>query len=184
MTKSKADAEATAAEAPADDLESLVPVSVEYCSICGMPFDFCDYGDMWESGECRSECARRYPVIFGTTEEVEEQLSSIAAQTASTPRKKKAEARQEVVVQRNVRSKRKVVTSVTGLQHFGVKLEAAAKLFSKHFASGSGVVKGLPGQMDKVDIQGDVEDQVIELILTHYPEITEDNIARTSAKLK
>ncbi|CDR97032.1 translation initiation factor SUI1 family protein, putative [Babesia bigemina] len=167
-----------------DEVPALAAVEVEYCPRCGMPFDFCDFGDKWESGECREECARRYPEIFGSAEDVAEQLSKIAVAPPAAPRKKKPEVRQEVTVQRSTRSKRKVVTSVTGLHLFGVKLEAAAKLFAKQFASGAGVVKGVPGQMDKIDCQGDVEDQVIDLILSQYPEITEDKIVRLTAKLK
>lgn len=177
MGKSKSNTEGVTAE----EGEPLVPVTVEYCPNCSMPFDFCDFGDKWDTGVCYEESYRRYPEIFGTVEALAEQM---AKATVSQPRKKKPEVRQEVTLQRSSRSKRKVVTTVTGLHLFGVKLEAAAKLFAKHFASGAGVVKGVPGQMDKIDCQGDVEDQLVELIMTQYPEITDDKIVRLPSKVK
>lgn len=177
MVKQQAAAEGVATE----EGEPMAPMTVDYCPNCSMPFDFCDFGDKWDTGVCREECIRRYPEIFGTEEALAQQLSKV---TVTQPKKKKPEARHEVTVQTSTRSKRKVVTSVTGLHFFGVKLEAAAKLFAKHFASGAGVIKGIPGQMDKIDCQGDVEDQVIQLIMAQYPDITEDKIVRLPSKVK
>lgn len=177
MGKNQASTDCVAAE----EGVPMVPVLVEYCQHCSMPYDFCDFGDKWDTGVCREECIRRYPDIFGTEEELAKSMSKVSV---SQPRKKKPEVRQEVTVQTSSRAKRKVVTSVTGLHLFGVKLDVAAKVFAKHLASGAGVVKGIPGQMDKIDCQGDVEEQVIQLILTQYPFITEDKIVRLPSKIK
>lgn len=112
MGKSKSNTEGVTAE----EGEPLVPVTVEYCPNCSMPFDFCDFGDKWDTGVCYEESYRRYPEIFGTVEALAEQM---AKATVSQPRKKKPEVRQEVTLQRSSRSKRKVVTTVTGLHLFG-----------------------------------------------------------------
>ncbi|EDO08087.1 translation initiation factor SUI1 family protein [Babesia bovis T2Bo] len=166
------------------EVPALEVVTVEYCPNCGMPYDFCDFGDKWETGECRTESARRYPEIFGSPEDIAEQLLKISVSPPPVQRKKKPEVRQEITIQRSTRSKRKIVTTISGLHLFGVKLEVAAKMFAKQFASGAGVVKGVPGQMDHIDCQGDVEDQVIDLILAQYPEITQEVIIRLPSKVK
>jgi len=81
--------------------------------------------------------------------------------------KVKKKAKPEVVMERNVRNKRKCITSVTGLDTFKVKLGEAAKLFGKKFASGASVVKNASGK-EQIDIQGDCLDQLPAVILKHY----------------
>lgn len=51
---------------------------------------------------------------------------------------------------------------------FNVNTADAAKLFKKKFACGSAVVKGDCGQPDTVDIQGDAEDDLLELLVKEY----------------
>ncbi|KAK2196680.1 bifunctional SUI1 domain/SUI1 domain superfamily [Babesia duncani] len=174
--------EATVTES-INETPSMVPVKVDYCPHCGMPFDFCDFGDMWHTGVCQKECIKRYPEIFGTEEST---INQLAATSISNKRKIKVpkEVVQEITIQRSTRSKRKIVTSIIGLDLFGIKLDAAAKTFSKHFATGATVVKSVPGQPDKVDIQGDVQEALIELLLANYPEITPEKITRLPSKLK
>jgi len=58
-----------------------------------------------------------------------------------------------VLIQRLQRNKRKFVTVVTGLEHFGVKLKDAAQCFKKKFSCGSAVVAGECGKPDEIDIQ-------------------------------
>ncbi|AFZ79320.1 hypothetical protein BEWA_021680 [Theileria equi strain WA] len=130
----------------------LTPVIVEYCPHCTLPYDFCDFGDVWDTGACFKECSRRYPEIFPIDSLAIDQLSSLTLSVK--PKKKSAkEIPQEVTIQRSSRTKRKVITSITGLHLFGVKLEPLCKQFSKLFATGATIVKGLPGQLDRIDVQ-------------------------------
>lgn len=69
----------------------------------------------------------------------------------------------KVIIKRIERNKRKHVTSVSGLEAFGVDLKKAAKQFSSKFATGSSVTKNLQGQ-DEIVVQGDVSDEIIEMI--------------------
>ena len=67
---------------------------------------------------------------------------------------------QQVIIDKNTRNKRKCVTTVFGLDSFGVKLSEAAKLFGKKFASGAAVVKS-PTEKEQIDIQGDCLEKVL-----------------------
>merc|ERR1711879_353716 len=82
--------------------------------------------------------------------------------------KKKRESSPHVKIKKLTRSGRKCVTSVAGLEGFDVKLDNAAKLFKKKFSCGASVVKGDAGQPDTVDVQGDFEDEVVDLIVDEF----------------
>uniref|UniRef100_A0A0D3AIN7 SUI1 domain-containing protein n=1 Tax=Brassica oleracea var. oleracea TaxID=109376 RepID=A0A0D3AIN7_BRAOL len=53
--------------------------------------------------------------------------------------------RQEVIIEKVVRNKRKCITIVKGLELFGIKLSDASKKLGKKFATGASVVK-VPGR--------------------------------------
>jgi density-regulated protein DRP1 len=72
---------------------------------------------------------------------------------------------------RSARGKKKSVTCVKGLNTFGVDLKVAAKFFGSKFACGSSVT----GE-DEIVIQGDVKDELYEVIPEKWPEIDEDLI--------
>jgi density-regulated protein len=94
-----------------------------------------------------------------------------AAAAAEAPKKKssskKAKDKPRVVLETNTRNKKKCITTVTGLEHFGVKLSEAAKAFGKKFACGSSVVK-TPSGGEQIDMQGDFLRQCAELVLKNY----------------
>ena len=58
----------------------------------------------------------------------------------------------EVVLETTTRNKKKSITTVHGLDAFGVKLSAAAKACGKKFASGASVNKTASGR-ERIDIQ-------------------------------
>lgn len=83
------------------------------------------------------------------------ELSLKDAQTTVNEKKqagKKKKTVQEVVIARAVRNKKKCVTTVSGLDTFGVKLSEAAKVFGKKFACGASVTKTAAGG-EEIDIQ-------------------------------
>ena len=63
--------------------------------------------------------------------------------------------KQKVIISKEVRNKKKAVTSVEGLETFSVKLKDAAKVFGKKFAASSSVKEKDSGGQEIV-IQGDV----------------------------
>eukprot|EP00983_Pelagomonas_calceolata_P000462 15710-Pelagomonas_calceolata.AAC.1 len=58
----------------------------------------------------------------------------------------------KVVIDVNTRNKKKMITTVTGLELFGVKLAEASKLFGKKFACGCSVTKSATGT-EQIDMQ-------------------------------
>mmetsp|Transcript_24206 Transcript_24206/g.53723 ORF Transcript_24206/g.53723 Transcript_24206/m.53723 type:complete len:225 (-) Transcript_24206:205-879(-) len=150
------------------------PVHVEYCSICGLPPDFCQYGPSWE--KCKPMCMEKFPQYYPELSGVSLEDAKKKAEEASDKTKvkelpggkKKREVSPHVTIKKLTRGGRKCVTSIAGLDGFSVKLEDAAKLFKKKFSCGASVVKGDTGQPDTVDIQGDFEEEVIEIITKEF----------------
>lgn len=70
-------------------------------------------------------------------------------------------------MERATRNKRKCVTSVLGLELFGVKLAEAAKKFGKKFACGASVVKDASNK-EQIDVQGDCMDELVEFLVKEY----------------
>ncbi len=58
----------------------------------------------------------------------------------------------QVLIETNTRNKKKMVTTVTGLELFAVKLSDASKAFGKKFACGCSVTKS-PTGTDQIDMQ-------------------------------
>lgn len=89
---------------------------------------------------------------------------------AGTGGKKKKSSKADmaqVVISIAQRNRRKHITSVAGLDAYGVKLSDASKAFGKKFASGASVVKG-QGTPDTVEIQGEFKEPLAELIVDQY----------------
>lgn len=106
-------------------------------------------------------------------------------------KKSKEDGPKKVTVSRAPRGKKKSVTVVTGLSTFGrygnpadqsvlvkvvllfsdIDLKVAAKFFGTKFACGSSVTGD-----DEIVIQGDVKDELFDIIPEKWPEIDEDSI--------
>ncbi|KAJ4958180.1 hypothetical protein NE237_025291 [Protea cynaroides] len=87
----------------------------------------------------------------------------------------KKKEKQEVVIEKVVRNKRKCVTIVKGLDLFGVKLSDASKKLGKKFATGASVVKG-PTEKEQIDVQGDISYDIVEFITDTWPDVPETAI--------
>lgn len=81
------------------------------------------------------------------------------------------------------RNKRKYVTEVSGLEHFGLDLKKIAKEFGKKFATGSSVTK-TPSGGEEITVQGDVSDDIFDWLGEHHEEIPEENIELVEDKKK
>lgn len=135
-------------------LENLA-INVQYCDQCTLPLEYCEFTD----------CARRD--ADGQDSEHKRQTRGGKAQGPKA--KKQAEKKLEVF--RSNRGKKKYVTVIVGMATFGVDLKDASKSFSKKFACSSSVTGP-----DEIVVQGDVKDEIIELIPEKFPEIDADLI--------
>ncbi|KAG0267476.1 Translation machinery-associated protein 22 [Mortierella polycephala] len=168
--------------------EHVKPREVPYCGFCSLPPEYC---------ECKQWLSRNdkvlYSILYNT---LEDHLASAslgddrpeedrkkAKEAAKIEKKIQQKMQSKVLIKRIERTKRKCVTCVFGLENFDVDLKKAAKLFANKFACGSSVTKNNQGN-DEIVVQGDVSDEIFDLILEHWPIVPEDNIDLIEDKKK
>lgn len=154
------------------------PLEVLYCGNCSMPIEYCEYYPEYE--KCKQWLERNLPSEFekikvnddtadgGGDEEKKRQKRGGKGMMKT---KKKDDGPKQVCVSRAPRGKKKSVTVVTGMSSFGIDLKVAAKFFGTKFACGSSVTGD-----DEIVIQGDVKDDLFDVIPEKWPEIDEDFI--------
>lgn len=169
-------------------------VKVLYCGVCGLPAEYCEFGPEFE--KCKPWLIQNapdiYPDLLKETRskevgEVSDQMQSTSISTggSSTSQleevkrlpggKVKKKDKKEVVIEKVVRNKRKCITTVKGLELFGVKLSDASKKLGKKFATGASVVKG-PTDKEQIDVQGDIAYDIVEFITDTWPDVPETAI--------
>jgi len=174
---------ATTADASPSQPEKLAtpPVQMFYCGVCTYPPEYCEFGD--SLSKCKewlqAEHSNLYEKYY-SDEALRAKLGTISLEAQSkleqdTAKKEaKAEAKadaarkkklaSQVVIKRIERNKRKYITSVRGLEAFGVDLKKAAKLFAQRFATGGSVTKNAAG-IDEIVVQGDVSQEIYDMIV-------------------
>ncbi|KAI8080813.1 translation initiation factor SUI1 [Gilbertella persicaria] len=182
----------------------MEPRKVYLCGICTMPLEYCEFSGTQEKCKLwlREHDEDKYTELYGVnaiTEGVEktnidEEGVDKKDRTVVKDKSAKLEAKLEreikkkmasrVIIKRIERTKRKSVTTIYGLDVFGVDIKKAAKMFANRFACGSSVAKNNQGQ-DEIVVQGDFSDDIHELILTNWPDLVpKDNIDRVEEKKK
>eukprot|EP00088_Acartia_fossae_P019410 TRINITY_DN21333_c0_g1_i1.p1 TRINITY_DN21333_c0_g1~~TRINITY_DN21333_c0_g1_i1.p1 ORF type:complete len:190 (-),score=61.05 TRINITY_DN21333_c0_g1_i1:336-905(-) len=162
------------------------PLKVEYCGNCSMPFEYCEnYPDI---EGCKEWLSKNLPDKFeslyvggdtgggaagGETEAdgEEKKRQKRGGKGMMKAKKKEAEVEKKIILSIAPRGKRKAVTVVQGLKTFGVDLKVASKFFSSKFACSSSVTGD-----DEIVIQGDVKDDLFDILPEKWPEIDEDLI--------
>ncbi|VDK52657.1 unnamed protein product [Anisakis simplex] len=161
------------------------PIVVRYCGECSMPLEYCEYSGITE--RCRkwlekNEVSGLDKLEINDNDDGEDAdaqkkhqkrggkgLKPTGEKTIST--KKKTNTPSKVTLQRAPRGKNKSMTVIKGLGTFDVDLKAAAKFFAGRFACGSSVTGA-----DEIVIQGDVKDDLFNLITEKWPIIGEGSI--------
>lgn len=167
----------TGADNPKDVAEpEKYPLEVQYCGVCSMPLEYCEYSGMTD--KCMKWLEANLPSEFeklgiaSTKDLVDTEKKhqkrggkgSKAVTEKNVPEKKNAASK--ITLQRAARGKNKSVTVIKGLASFDVDLKAAAKLFAGRFACGSSVTAP-----DEIVVQGDVKDDLVDIISTKWPHI-------------
>jgi len=154
------------------------PLVIEYCGNCSMPFEFCENYPDYES--CKKWMAEKLPAQFEkmTTEDGAEgddadgkKRQKRGGKGMMKAKKKEAEAEKKIILSIAPRGKKKAVTVVQGMRTFGIDLKVASKFFSSKFACSSSVTGD-----DEIVIQGDVKDELFDVLPAKFPEIDEDLI--------
>ncbi|CDU26248.1 uncharacterized protein SPSC_06442 [Sporisorium scitamineum] len=162
------------------------PREVVYCAVCTFPPEYCEFGP--SPSKCRTWLRDNQPELYAklwseeaissnlanlTTKQAEDLEREAAKKERITVAKQERERAQmaasRIVLKKEARTKRKVTTSIIGLHLFSPPLPAlkvVAKALSSRFATGASVSKSIqnPG-VDEIVVQGDVADDVRELIL-------------------
>lgn len=141
------------------------PLVVEYDPNTGVPAEYNEFlppdsmeYKMWVAAQEGPEALAKLTLKDEDGNEIEKRLPG-----GKVKKKKKP----EVVIETATRARKKSVTTVMGLDAFGIKLGEAAKAFGKKFASGSSVVKNASGG-EQVDIQGDVLDDLPDFLVHKF----------------
>ena len=138
-----------------------VPIAVEYCQICGLPADYCKYGPLWDI----------HPKEMKEINEAETKESVSAPNVDVESRTSKSGLSRSsaniVTVKIAPRIGRRYLSVVSGLHACDVDLGKAVKIFSKKFACGV----GRKDESDEVEIQGDVEEHIVDTITTNFKTI-------------
>ncbi|KAG5547209.1 hypothetical protein RHGRI_013024 [Rhododendron griersonianum] len=172
--------------------EKPQPAQVLYCGVCGLPAEYCEFGPDFE--KCKPWLIHNAPDAYPDllkeanakdADKVSDQLqsTSISAGGGSSTSKPeevkrlpggkiKKKDKQEVIIEKVVRNKRKCITTVKGLELFGVKLSDASKKLGKKFATGASVVKG-PTEKEQIDVQGDISYDIVEFITDTWSDVPE-----------
>ncbi|CAL2036614.1 hypothetical protein CAEBREN_00293 [Caenorhabditis brenneri] len=155
------------------------PLKVLYCGQCSMPTEYCDYSG--QTDLCRAWATQNAPELLEGLEISEEPTEGEEKKkqkrggkgsktgAAVTSGKKKTGV-QKVTLQREPRGK-KSVTVIKGLATFDIDLKVASKLFAQKFACGSSVTGA-----DEIVIQGDVKDDLLDLIPEKWSQVTDELI--------
>lgn len=154
------------------------PLNVVYCGNCTLPLEYCSLYSSFN--KCKEWLEKNLPDLFEQLylqeEEDGEEKDGEGEKKGRQKRGGKAivKTKKKVVdrrigIARASRGKKKYVTVITGLSTFDVDLKDAAKFFSSRFACGSSVTGP-----DEIVIQGDVKDDLFDLICEKWPEIEED----------
>ncbi|CZR65865.1 related to density-regulated protein, translation initiation factor [Phialocephala subalpina] len=173
---------------------------VVYCGVCSLPPEYCEFGGTVK--KCQDWLQKNHSNMYERL--WSEDALAAATSTLSLDAQKRAEkdahkkalkaeaaeAKQaatikssKVIIKRVERNKRKFVTTVTGLENFGLENKKVAKDLGKKFATGASVTKVASGG-EEIVVQGDVSEEIEEFFLEKFPVIPEDNIELVEDKKK
>ena len=130
----------------------IAPMQVDYCTICGLPQDFCKYGPLWD----------KHPQQSSFEENQEQPLSTPAPVVASGNKPSGV-----INVKISPRVGRRYLTTIVGLDQFDIDIAKACKVFAKKFACGV----GKDNETGEIEIQGDVEESIVATITSNWKQI-------------
>uniref|UniRef100_A0A7S3JYQ1 SUI1 domain-containing protein n=1 Tax=Aureoumbra lagunensis TaxID=44058 RepID=A0A7S3JYQ1_9STRA len=140
------------------------PFKLIYCDVCGLPPEYCEYGDNYE--KCVPWIKENCPHLLKECISVDTKKKNKRG-GGVLKKKELSEDKIRLIVYTETRSRKKTVTVVDGLETFGIKLKDAAKIFGRKFASSSSVKDKDTGGSEVV-IQGDVIFDLPDLLQSEF----------------
>ncbi|XP_065561925.1 density-regulated protein homolog [Artemia franciscana] len=151
------------------------PIHIIYCGNCGLPTEYCEFYPDFE--KCKAWLEKALPDTFAerfaidpNAEAEDDKKHQKRGGKGLVKPKKKEEGPKKICVSLSMRGRKKL-TVITGLKSYGIDLKVAAKFFGTKFACGSSVTGD-----DEIVIQGDVKDDLFDILPEKWSEIDEDNI--------
>ncbi|CAH9104929.1 unnamed protein product [Cuscuta epithymum] len=174
--------------------EKPQPVQVLYCGVCGLPPEYCEFGGP-DFEKCKPWLIQNAPNVYPDllrgadgkeSDTVADQFQATSISDGSSAPKQeevkrlpggkiKKKDKQEVVIEKMTRNKRKCITTIKGLELFGIKLSDASKKLGKKFATGASVVKG-PTEKEQIDVQGDIAYDIVDFITETWQDVPESAV--------
>nr|CAG4642198.1 EOG090X0IUZ [Eurycercus lamellatus] len=158
------------------------PVTVVYCGNCGLPTEYCEFYaehekcKLWFETNLPSEFAKQARIGEAPNEgdeakdvDDDKKRQKRGGKGLSKPKKKEGGPKK---ISLSVAPRgRKRLTVLSGLKSYDIDLKVAAKFFGTKFACGASVTGD-----DEIVIQGDVKDELFDLLPEKWPQIDEDSI--------
>lgn len=159
------------------------PLQVVYCGLCGFPIEYCEFGPMYD--KCKEWLKSHLPDEFEKLSIAEGAEGSPDSKDADGEEKKKRQTRggkaimkakkkvepQGIKMWTQTRGKKKKVTIVVGIASYEIDLKEASKFFAGKFSCGSSISGD-----DEIVIQGDVKDDLFDILPAKWKIIDEDDI--------
>lgn len=160
------------------------PLSVIYCppDICdGWPLEYCEYHPHYEKAKewiAKNLSDDMRDMYLGENDgdadggaDGEKKKRQTRGGRGVVKVKQKQDVEKRICLSRACRGKRKFVTVITGLATYDIDLKVASKFFGGRFACGSSVTGD-----DEIVIQGDVKDELFDILTEKWPQIDEDSV--------
>lgn len=176
-------AAAAAAAEGATAVEPLTAIQVEYCPTCSFPLEYCEFSHAVKA-ETAAEAAAPATEAAGVPSTATTSapaaapstaVSSAAGAAAEAPVPAAAAVKKEKAKMKKVnikvvaRNKTKSITTVVGLESYGVVLADAAKKLSKKLGCGCAVTKQqMNPALEELSIQGGFIYELIEAFSDWY----------------
>lgn len=98
-------------------------MEVLYCGVCGLPPEYCEFNKNFD--KCKIWIAKNCPEVYPDLklDEIAAELEETKIETKEEPKEvknKKNKNQPEVLIYSEQRNKRKFITSIYGLQFFGI----------------------------------------------------------------
>ncbi|KAG5476905.1 hypothetical protein LSCM1_05237 [Leishmania martiniquensis] len=145
-------------------------VEVLYCPICTFPAEMCEFSGVME--KCRPWLQEHAADLAdaeerGRRRRILTEKDRLEALLEGRGIKKALE--RIVVLDVEKRTGRRMITSVFGMDLFGFNLKDVSREWRKRFSCGAGVRAAEEGKhQDCIDIQGNLVDQLAEMLVTKY----------------